>query len=147
MKQWVFGVLFVMIAVSGCGVGNQKKDQDPGSIFQHARVRAEKGDMAAQYLVGRMYREGVGVEKNTETGLSWLNRSAEQGYKDAQFLLGLIYDEGTDVIPDGSKAAVWYEKAAEQGDKYAQYNLSQLYLLGIGQAGLYKGAVQSGFHV
>ena len=44
---------------------------------------AEAGDMSAQFVLGRMYFEGVGVPQDYISAYKWLNLSAAQGEKQA----------------------------------------------------------------
>lgn len=45
---------------------------------------AEKGNKYAQHNVAFCYWDGIGVEKNRETAIMWMRRSASQGYEKAQ---------------------------------------------------------------
>ena len=42
---------------------------------------AEAGNAKAQHLLGHMYIEGNGVEKDTKQGLQWFRKAAQQGVK------------------------------------------------------------------
>lgn len=44
---------------------------------------AEAGDVSAQFVLGRMYFEGVGVPQDYISAYKWLNLSAAQGEKQA----------------------------------------------------------------
>ena len=87
------------------------------------RRTAEQGDAKAQYNLGVMYYNGIGVTQDFSKALEWFHRAAEQGFADAQSDLGYMYSNGKGVIQDFSKALEWFHRAAEQGYAKAQYNL------------------------
>jgi len=45
---------------------------------------AEAGDLRAQYLLGRLYRTGEGLPKDTVQAYLWLNLAARQGHREAR---------------------------------------------------------------
>lgn len=48
---------------------------------------AKRGHVEAQFMVGRMYHEGLGTERNREKAIQYLGRAAEQGHDEAMSLL------------------------------------------------------------
>ena len=93
---------------------------------------AEQGDDAAQFNLGLMYRNGLGVLQDYKTAMKWFTLAAEQGVADAQTSLGVMYYNGRGVPPDYATAAKWYTLAAEQGVAHAQFNLGVMYNQGEG---------------
>jgi len=93
---------------------------------------ADKGDPAAQYLLGTLYAEGKGVERNDATAFMWFQRAANQGEARAQYNLGVSYAEGDGVQKSETDAAKWFQRAANQGMAFAQLNLALLYAAGKG---------------
>jgi len=75
----------------------------------------EENNAEAQFLLGSMYINGQGVEKDDTQGLSWIMKSARQGYDQAK-----------------SSALGIYFELANQGDASAMYNLGYMYLHGWG---------------
>lgn len=102
------------------------------NLFEKRRVKAMKGDVAAQFNVGLMYARGEGVTQNYKEAAKWLRNPAEQGYELAQLTLGEIYDSGKGVDQDYKEAASWYHMAAEQGNEMAQHRLGEMYAEGKG---------------
>lgn len=45
--------------------------------YRYCKQGAEKGYNYCQYLLGKMYYEGIGVDKNIEQALLWMRRSAD----------------------------------------------------------------------
>lgn len=93
---------------------------------------AKEGNAFAQYNVGVMYAQGVGVEKNEKEATQWYRKAADQGDSDAQSNLALMYETGRGFEKDYQKAMEWYLKAATQGNAMAQQNIGSLYLNGYG---------------
>jgi TPR repeat protein len=50
-------------------------------------MAAVKGCPDAEYTLGRMYLNGVGVEENKEEGLKLIRDAGEQGIREAKALL------------------------------------------------------------
>ena len=48
------------------------------------RKLAEQGNAFAQFNLGVMYENGLGVSKNLETAIAWYRKAAEQGFAPAQ---------------------------------------------------------------
>ena len=82
--------------------------------------KAEAGDAAAQYELGKAYFSGSGVEQNYEEALAWYTKAAEQGNTDARYGLGEIYHKGDGADKDDEQALKYYRLAAEQGYAPAQ---------------------------
>jgi hypothetical protein len=87
----------------------------------------EAGDARAQFRLGELYHEGLGVNSDITMAIRWYRRAAEQGYADAQNNLGIIYDDGDEATANFRTAMKWYLLAAEQGDPGAQFNLGSIY--------------------
>jgi TPR repeat protein len=102
------------------------------NLFEKRKVKAAKGDVAAQFNVGLMYLRGDGVTKSYKEAAKWLRNPAEQGYEVAQFTLGELYAEGKGVPQDFRESASWYLRAAEQGNEVAQYRVGIMYAEGKG---------------
>ncbi len=103
---------------------------------------AEQGHANAQYLIGEMYHEGVGVPQDNAAAAMWILRAAEQGHGDAQYLIGQMYHGGLGVPLDYAEAALWYRRAGEQGNPGCQFILGFLYSTG---QGVPKDFVQAHF--
>ncbi len=96
------------------------------------RVLATQGDAMAQFSLGGMYSNGIGVPKNYREAFLWYAQAAEQGLAMAQANLGVVYESGEGVAQNYREAVKWYMKAAEQGNATAQTNLAALYVVGNG---------------
>lgn len=54
---------------------------------------AEEGDTLGQYLCGKMYFHGIGVEQDYHQALYWYEKVAENNprYEDVTIMVGMIY--------------------------------------------------------
>lgn len=88
-------------------------------IFNQA---AEKGDLTAEFYLGVMYAEGLGVETNYQTALEWFKKAGhlQHGFGmtgqhslsiQAVINVGQIYAEGLLGEKDPKAAEPWFEKA------------------------------------
>ncbi|MBI5040293.1 MAG: sel1 repeat family protein, partial [Gammaproteobacteria bacterium] len=96
------------------------------------RPLAEAGDVDAQFGLGVIYNDAMGVPQDYAEANYWFLRAAEQDYAPAQFNLGNAYKNGTGMALDPAMAVRWWRKAAEQGFMPAQFNLGSALLEGIG---------------
>ncbi|MGB7745816.1 MAG: tetratricopeptide repeat protein [Verrucomicrobiia bacterium] len=99
---------------------------------------APKGDLEAQYNLGRAYQNGFGVKRDLAEAAVWYQRAAEKGHSDAQNSLAMLLAMGRDY----AGAAPWFERAAAQGNADAQYNLGVLHRNGLGVRQNYELAGQ-----
>ncbi len=91
----------LLLVLSGC-VGSAEKEaleNDPQYILGQAKQAyleknyrlvfqllfplAAEGNDQAQYTLGYLYHHGLGVEKNDQQAMNWIQRSAAQGNKKA----------------------------------------------------------------
>ncbi|MFB9052309.1 tetratricopeptide repeat protein [Formosa undariae] len=100
--------------------------------FENFMEAAKEGHEYAQFNIGLMYEQGLGVQKNLEEAFSWYSKSAAQENSAAQFNLGVCYENGFGTAVDFDKANEWYRKASIQGDGLAVGNLGMLYIRGDG---------------
>ncbi len=85
----------------------------------------DDGFSPAAHLLGKLYRDGVEVQRDSAKAKEWFLKSAQAGNDYSQYALGkLLLDEKS---PD---AVHWLEQAATQGNRYAQYKLGKMYLTG-----------------
>lgn len=86
--------------------------------FILAKELADFGDARGQNMLGILFKNGHGVEKNQNKAIEWYKKAAEQGLDKAQVNLGCIYLYGTGDI---KQAVYWFKKAAEQNNDNAMF--------------------------
>lgn len=102
---------------------------------------ANQGDVTAQSRLGKMFKNGFGVEKNDVIAVRWFRKAANQGDVISKYNLGLMYYHGYGVEQNYENALQFYLEAAEKGHANAQLNLGIMYYNGIGVIKDYKQAV------
>lgn len=117
--------------------------------FKEAHVHLEKlaacGNCGAHNLLGMIYENGLGVEKNMSKAISHYEFAAQRGVASAQHRLGSIYYRGDKVVPRNyKKARRWLRKAADQGSREARELLEQV--PGVTQAELALQSAGDKFH-
>ena len=90
-------------------------------------ISANKNHRQAQYLLGVMYAQGVGVSQNYYTAVHWFKKSAEQNHAEAQCYLGYCYVNGYGIEESLSEGFKWTSKAYKNGSKTAEENLSSYF--------------------
>jgi len=76
------------------------------------RPMARDGDALAQYNLGVMYRNGLGVQRDYREAMRWYRSAAQQGLPIAQYDLGMMYGLGQGVAQDYVRAHMWLNLSA-----------------------------------
>lgn len=103
--QNLLGVLYT----KGFGTG---KDMD--RAFELFKKAAEKGDINAQYNLGRLYKTGAPNQKiDFDKAITWFKRAAANGHQRATYSLGYLHYKGLGVPQDYKKAVAWFSKSSD----------------------------------
>lgn len=92
------------------------------------------GVRAAQFNMGLLYAQGLGVTKDEVEGARWYRLAADQGLPDAQLALGRLHAAGTGVPLDSLEALRLFRLAADQGNEDARKAADALAAAGVGAA-------------
>lgn len=117
------------MAIAGCWSGQGIPTQDETN---NCTARAEAGDAEAMASLGRIFEQGLGVERNIAKAFRFFESAANLGNPAAQFHLGRFYENGTGVGQSAFDAVRWYEKSAESGYTPAKRALADLWFYGNG---------------
>lgn len=102
------------------------------TAMSHFSVSAGQGNPQAKYLLGTMYRKGLGVKADEFTAFKWIREAAVEGVVDAQFQLGLMYYDGIGTTEDGDEALNWVSLAANAGHEDASEVLNVMLTVDFG---------------
>ena len=91
---------------------------------------AESGDRNAQYLMGKLLRDGPLLIPDTMKAQYWFERAAMQGHVTAQYALGKLLISDDVEVRNLQEGLCWLKTAAENGSHYAAYCLGKEYLRG-----------------
>lgn len=95
-------------------------------------------DAYKEYLIGRMYMNGQGIEQDYNKAYYSFKLSATNGHAHANYYIGNMYYYGLGVEQSFEKAMDYYYRAHENKDMYATYRLAKMYLKGEGVSVDYK---------
>ena len=87
---------------------------DYATALREWRPLAKQGVADAQYNLGVMYGEGLGVPQDYAKAVGWWRKAAEQGHATAQYNLGVAYHNGEGVPQNYAQAHMWYNLAASR---------------------------------
>ncbi|MDH5571124.1 MAG: sel1 repeat family protein [Gammaproteobacteria bacterium] len=102
-------------------------------IFKLQERLAKKGNHLAQFKLGTLYEQGVGVEADIDEALDWYQKSANQGYTLAKDRI--IYLEIKHVGFDNKKHELWISQIQKKADLLESESvliLGQLHHYGLG---------------
>ena len=91
---------------------------------------AEAGDVNAQYLMGKLCRDGPLLTPDSVKARYWFMLAAEQGHAHAQYALGKLLLSKDTEVRDPEEGIRWLEMAADNGIDCAFYRLGKEYLKG-----------------
>lgn len=91
---------------------------------------AESGDMHAQYLMGKLWRDGPLLIPDSVNARYWFEQAAEQGHLAAQYSLAKLYLSDDVEVRDIRLGLNWIYTAAVNGSSYAMYRLAKECLKG-----------------
>ena len=109
------------------GVEEQARGNSAAAIEIFGRA-ADGGNAEAQYMLGRLYYGGKGVEKDYALAADWYRKAAERGDISAQYRLGYAYEWGRGVKEDPAEESRWYRMVAEQGNVSVHYVSAQIFM-------------------
>lgn len=93
---------------------------------------SEKGDLFVKYQIGKMYLEGMHIERYKDKGISLITSAAEEDLPQAQYFLGNMYDQGKLVKENTYKSRKWFRAGAKNGDVLSQTKLGYIFDSGHG---------------
>lgn len=92
----------------------------------------ENGSALAYFEIGKMYKDGLGLEKNMQTAIEYWEFAREKEVRIASLELGCAYLRGTGIPKNMGLALQYLEEAAEGNIEFACYLLADTYFVGKG---------------
>jgi|HubBroStandDraft_6_1064221.scaffolds.fasta_scaffold18679_3 TPR repeat protein len=89
--------------------------QDYGEARRSCEHAAKENDDRAQYCLGLIYQQGLGLQKDISRATKSYRRAAERGNVPAMLALGEIYSTGENGALDRPEAFIWFIRAASKG--------------------------------
>ena len=140
MKYLAGSVLFTLTLAAGLTAHAERLEPfnpvyartDYNSTYVTVKTLADEGASSAQFELGRMFENGVGVATDPQQAAFWYGKAAAQGHAEAQANLGVLYARGLGLARDDAYAVAWFRKAAAQDLAKAQYDLAYMYAKGLG---------------
>ena len=96
------------------------------------KIEKENGYHWAQFVSGRCYQYGYGVDADDQKRFEYYSLSSEQGNIRAMNSLGYCYEQGIGTDASKTKAVEWFEKSANLGYCVCMKNLGMYYKKGLG---------------
>jgi TPR repeat protein len=87
------------------------KNKDYQRAYREWKAAADAGQAEAQFDLGLLYAQGLGVRRDFTAAASWYRKSAEQGNAEAQYALGQMYSRGWGIPRDEADAIRWLQMA------------------------------------
>lgn len=116
-----FGTLLAGHAIAGLQEGKQAfANKQYAAAFRELKSLADGGDIESSAIVGGLYLDGLGTDKNELRAAELLSRAAEANNAMACYLFGRMLLAGNGVKKDEAKALEFLKRSAERGYGPAQ---------------------------
>ena len=136
-RIFAFSIIFFCISNAGTPradaylKGFQALEQrDYKTALYYLSLFAANGDTKANYNLGLMYREGLGVEKDDVQSLTHLIAAAENGHMLGNYAVGLAFLTGKGSDIDAEAAIHYLSEAALLGHAISPVEIGGLYFRG-----------------
>lgn len=115
--------------------GSNTISKNPEGAISLIEKCVEDGSIKAQYLLGMLYKKGIGVPVDHKMAYKYIEKAAQSGHPGAACELGILYKDGTGCKLDFNKAINWFVSAYELGNQKASYSLGYMHFKGLGSVG------------
>ena len=78
------------------------------------RMAADRGSMAAQFHLARLYENGLGVARDRDQAAAWYRKAADRADPAAQLRLGILLSPGNGARTDVVAAHMWLNLSASR---------------------------------
>lgn len=109
----------------GSAASDYNRGDYPDAWFRFWTLALD-GNAVAQFNLGQLYRQGIGIPADLQLARYWYAEAAAQGHAYAQYNLGLLYELGHGTRQDAVEARAWYRRAANADLEVAQAALQRL---------------------
>ena len=104
--------------------------EDYDRALYYLSFEAASGNPVAQYNLGLMYKNGVGVKKDLNEAIGWFIIASDNGHMLAKYALGLSYYRGNGLSKNYQKAMNLFLDASYLGHPASQINVGNMYYYG-----------------
>ena len=104
--------------------------EERSDAVSELKALAGSGDKHAQYLMGKLWRDGPLLTPNSTNARYWFQQAAEQGHSYAQYALGKLLLSDDVEVRDPEQGMRWLKTAAQSGNSYAAYRLGKEFYRG-----------------
>jgi uncharacterized protein len=132
--KW-FICLSVALFWSMCAVPAKAGPLDDGNAAMHRKdfaaalellgPLARDGNAIAQFNLGFLFDEGLGVPQNHMRAFNWYLKAANQGLIQAQYVVSYYYRRGRGMQQNTVEALMWIDLAASGGLPHADIELQE----------------------
>ena len=106
-----WAIVFVGFVWPLCS-GQQLSEAPQKPYRERLLERALKGDVAAQFELGKNYETGrIGLPKDIAQAQFWYKKAADQGDPFSEASLAILFNFGKGINRDYVQAYMWYERA------------------------------------
>jgi uncharacterized protein len=87
------------------------RNKDYQTAYREWKTAAEAGEAEAEFDLGLLYAQGLGVRRDLSEAANWYHKAAQKGNAEAQFALGQMHSRGWGVPRDLADSMRWMQMA------------------------------------
>ena len=100
--------------------------------FEYATIAAEDDEKGGYLVLGSLYLNGWGVEKDINLALDNYKMAAALGDETAMNQIGIIFMDSEDFEANPEQSFYWFNEASKKGSDVGMFNLGYCYKNGFG---------------
>lgn len=114
MPEAMLRVLFIaaIVALFGVRISSASAQGADAKMTEGYLRSAQQGDVKAQFYLGALYAQGIGVAQSDVEAFRWFLSAAERGHAQARLVTGEMYAIGRGVAKSNVDAYKWASAAA-----------------------------------
>lgn len=114
MSEAMLRVLFIaaIVALAGARIPNASAQSADARMTEGYLRSAQQGDIKAQFYLGALYAQGIGVAQSDVEAFRWFLSAAERGHAQARLVTGEMYAIGRGATKSNVDAYKWASAAA-----------------------------------
>jgi TPR repeat protein len=135
IKRTFFALLFILSTATAALADFDKgfqayNEKNWVQAIYYLRPLAETGDDKALLLLGNMYLQGYGVERDPSEAMRLYRKAAINNNVEATVVIATMYQQGIGVTKNYRTAAEWYKRAADMGHSVGTFGYAMLMYMG-----------------
>ena len=128
-RRTKFITLVLVLFFNSCDRGDTSHAENKSSLFIDVQKLAQQGNPEAQYHLGMMYNNGLGIKQDPQKAFDWFSKAANSGEPLAAYKIGCYFAGQFKGVVEVDLAKSLQSKliAANEGYSFAQCDVGNTF--------------------